>query len=378
MNKPMKILVSGGGTGGHIYPALAVAQGVQKHWPEAEVEYVGTADGMEGTIVPPMGIPFRPIVAAGWQGRKVRALGKSLWLTFRGLLQARKILRKSRPDLVVVTGGYVSVPLALAAAMRKVPFLIHEQNALPGLSNRLIAPWAAKIMLTYDEARNFFPKRIRGRCISTGLPVRREIGQVPREVAIENLGLSKEKKTILGVGGSGGAKSINDAMVYLAETWRNHPDVQMIHVCGKRDFQRVLKKCREKGLSTEGQGNYQLHPYMDHMEVPLAAADLCISRAGAAFMAEMTVCGIPGILIPYPYASGDHQRFNAESLVKKGAAIMIDDRDLTGEVLLEKVTPILAQDSLRQKMVVASLQEAKPQALTSIMKEVGKALLRQQ
>lgn len=377
MYKPLKILVSGGGTGGHIYPALAVAQGIQRHWPEAEILYVGTAEGMEATLVPSRGLPFRPISAAGWQGRKASALGWSLWQTFKGLMQASRIVKKERPDLVIVTGGYVCVPLALAAAIKKVPLLIHEQNAIPGLSNRLIAPWASKIMLTYDEARRFFPRRMRTRCVTTGLPIRREIGQVTRQAAQESLCLSSEKKTILGLGGSGGAKSINDAMVYLAQVWKNHPDVQLIHVCGKRDYKRVVELCHEKGLSLDGQGNYQLYPYMDQMEVALAAADLCISRAGAAFMAEMTVCGIPGILIPYPYASGDHQRFNAESLVKKGGAVMIEDRELTGEVLLEKVTPILAQESLRQKMAMASFREAKPRALTAIMKEVGKALLRQ-
>lgn len=363
----MRVIVAGGGTGGHIYPAIAIAKGIIAKWPDSEVLYVGTSGGMESRIVPEAEIPFAAVTARGWQGRTPGQLIKALAAVRKGETEAQKIMEDYAPQAVIGTGGYVCLPVAAAAIRKKIPVFLHEQNAYPGLTNRLISIWAQGIMTTFEEAAAHFPPSVRKKIVLTGLPVRQEIASANREEACARMGLDPGKLTILAVGGSTGARSMNLAMLSVIRHFYEDPAVQILHACGQRDHEMMRQRLEEAGISYSGEKNIHLRPYIDEMQYALGAADLCIGRAGAAFLAEMTLCGIPGILIPYPYASGDHQTYNARSLEQKQAAVVIEDKSLNGEVLLKRIQELLMDGSLREKMRHNSRKAARPEALDSIL-----------
>lgn len=363
----MRVIVTGGGTGGHIYPAIAIAQGIMAKWPDSEVLYVGTAGGMESRIAPAAGIAFAAVTARGWQGRTPGQLVKALAAIRKGETEARKIVEAFSPQAVIGTGGYVCLPVAAAAILKKVPVYLHEQNAYPGLSNRLISIWAQRVMTTFEEAAAHFPPSVRKKILLTGLPVRQEIAAAGRQEACARLGLDPGKLTILAVGGSTGARSMNLAMLTVIRHFCKDPAVQILHACGQRDYEMMQQRLEEAGVLYSGENNILLRPYIDEMQYALGAADLCIGRAGAAFLAEMTLCGIPGILVPYPYASGDHQTYNARSLEQKQAAVVIEDKKLSGEMLLQRIQEILFNESRRAEMRNNSRKAARPEALNAIL-----------
>lgn len=363
----MRVIVTGGGTGGHIYPAIAIAKGILTAWPDSEILYIGTAAGMESRIVPASGLPFAAVSAKGWQGRKPSLLLKALAAVYQGKNEAKEIIDRFAPQAVIGTGGYVCLPVAAAAIQKKIPIFLHEQNAYPGLTNRLISIWAQAVMTTFDEAAGHFPKSVRKNIVLTGLPVRQEISAVNRAEACAKLGLDPQKLTLLAVGGSTGARSMNLAMLHVIRSFYEDDQVQILHACGQRDHAMMCQRLQEAGILYSGEKNIVLKPYIDEMQYALGAADLCVGRAGAAFLAEMTLCGIPGILIPYPFASGDHQTYNAKSLERKQAAVMIEDKALNGPVLLEQIRGILLDKARCQDMQRNSRLAARPQALEAIL-----------
>jgi UDP-N-acetylglucosamine--N-acetylmuramyl-(pentapeptide) pyrophosphoryl-undecaprenol N-acetylglucosamine transferase len=299
-------------------------------------------------------------------------LPKALAAIWSGHKQASKIIKDFQPQIVIGTGGYVCLPLAAAAVKSGVPVCLHEQNAFPGLANRLISIWAKAVMLTFAEADKHFPGSAQSKLVLTGLPVRQEIKSVNREAACARLGLDPSKLTVLVVGGSRGAQSINLAMLHVIKALANQEQVQIIHACGQSNYAKMQALLNDAGISPEKNGNIILKPYIDEMEYALNAADLCVGRAGAAFLAEITVCGIPAILIPYPYAAADHQNYNAKSLEQHGAAVVIQDKDLTGPVLLKNIEAIINDSSKRNQMTEASLAAGRPNALSTILEVVQK------
>lgn len=360
----MRVLVTGGGTGGHIYPALAIIKGLAATG-DHHFFYIGSKKGMEADIVPREGIPFAGIEIEGLprtlSPRLIRALGRvpaAVW-------QARRYIKEFSPQVVVGTGGYVSGPVFLAALLAGVPFVIHEQNAYPGLTNRLLASRAATVCATFEDSVPRFPAG--ARVVVTGLPVRPGIGQADRKEARIKLGLVPEKKTLLVFGGSRGARSINMAMVEAYRYIGKREDLQVLHATGRLTHEETLTAMRRAGIDPEKNGNIKIVPYLYEMEMALAAADLVVCRAGAATIAEITLQGLPSILIPYPYAAENHQEYNAMALVKRGAAVMIRDRELNGQLLWQRIEEILRNDQLRREMAERAKAMARPQALEEIV-----------
>ncbi|MBE3587808.1 MAG: undecaprenyldiphospho-muramoylpentapeptide beta-N-acetylglucosaminyltransferase [Thermoanaerobacteraceae bacterium] len=361
----MRFVVTGGGTGGHIYPALAIARGLKEKYPGAEILYIGRAGGLEADLVPRAGFPFRSIQVAGLKRRPTPANLLAVWQAGRGLLTARRIFKEFKPAVVVGTGGYVCGPVVLAAALQGIATLIHEQNALPGLTNRLLAPLVDCVALTFAEGRRYFSRR--ARLTVTGLPVRPEVLSCSREEARRVLGIPPGARMILSFGGSQGAASINKAMVEVLQAFAGRTDMCFLHVTGPAHYQDFLNHLQERGLGAAENGNITIVPYLYDMPRALAAADVAVCRAGAATLAELTVLGLPAVLIPYPFASGNHQEFNARSLEKKGAALVIKDRELSGQLLTRCLEVILSRPEKLAAMAGACRSLGRPRALQDIL-----------
>lgn len=359
----MKVVISGGGTGGHIYPALTIADYIKELAPEAEITFVGTKLGLEKEIVPRYGYPLEFITVAGFE----RHLGLSTFTSAGklvvGLQDASRILRKLKPDLVIGTGGYVCGPVLFKAALKGIPTCIQEQNAMPGVTNKILAKFVRKIFLGYAEGAKYFHGKAEK--IYTGNPVRKEILQDQRAAGLAKFNLDPAKKTLLAFGGSRGARSINNAMAVVERQLAGRSDVQILHATGALDYETYVQKLGENTFHAD---NIKVVPYIHDMPLALSAADLAVSRAGAIGLAELMVKGIPAILIPYPYATANHQEFNARALEAAGAALVILDKELQGEVLLKKIEAMLSAAVNLQQMHQAALAASKPQAATDIAK----------
>lgn len=361
----MRLLITGGGTGGHIYPALAIAQGLLDRHKGSNVLYVGTKQGLEADIVPKAGLEFRTVTVQGMP-RKLSPTMLTFGLKlFKGLAEARSTIREYKPDLVVGTGGYVCGPVVMLAALSGVPTLIHEQNALPGVANKLLARVVRLVAVTFQEAEKYFPRGTKFR--HTGLPVRAEILKVDRLEAFARLGLNPEKPLIVVTGGSRGARSLNKAMVQAYGRLASRENIQILHLTGQQLYQETLDALTSGGINWMNTGNISIKPYLYNMEDALAAADLMICRAGATTLAEITAKGIPSILIPYPLAAENHQEHNARALEQQGAALVIKDSDLDGDKMAALIGELFADKSRLETMAAASLSIGRPQALADIL-----------
>lgn len=358
----LRLVVSGGGTGGHIYPALAIARGVLARG--GEVLYAGTANGMESKIVPQAGIPFAAVGSAGFsrssKAQNVAALGRAGW----GAAQAYAVLRRFRPSIVAGTGGYVSAPVVAAAWALRIPTLIHEQNAVPGLTNRWLGRLADGVAVTFPSALPYFRH---GKVRFTGLPVRPDITSADRATARREMGLAEDTFFLLSFGGSRGAQSLNLSMTEVIRTLGGQGGIRLLHLTGQAGRDAFFAELDRQGINLANYGNIMVEPYRDRMAEVLAAADLVIARAGAATIAELTALGRPSILIPYPYAAGDHQAANAAELVKAGAARVIVDRDLSGERLLENIEELRSHRDVLSQMSAQAAGLGRPQALEDIL-----------
>ncbi|MHB1652123.1 MAG: undecaprenyldiphospho-muramoylpentapeptide beta-N-acetylglucosaminyltransferase [Desulfitobacteriaceae bacterium] len=360
----MRVILTGGGTGGHIYPALAIAQGLMAKDPGCEILYVGTHQGMEARIVPGAGLKFAGVSGQGLP-RKLRVETiKTIGKSFQALWQTKEVLRHFKPDLVIGTGGYVSGPVVLTAALFGIPTLLHEQNALPGITNRILARMVKRVLVTFPESIARFGAS--GKITLVGLPVRPEIGRVTREVGARHFGLLPNRRTILVTGGSRGARSLNQAMPTVLEKLAAKPEIQVLWATGRETHAEAIKALKDSGIVWE-RPQWRVLEYLKDMPEAYACADLCISRAGAASLAELMVARKPSILIPYPYAAENHQVHNAEALVQAGAASLILDKDLQGRRLWEEVETLLSQPSRLANMAGAAEKLAQPQALNKIV-----------
>ncbi len=332
----MRIIFSGGGTGGHIYPALAIREILLKKY-NFESGYVGVIGGMEEKIVSRVeGIKFMGVRAQGMPRTITPKWFTFPFTNFMGIVDAWRHLKNFKPDLVIATGGFVSFPILMASKILGIPFVIHEQNAAMGVTNRIFAKKASKVLLTYESAAKIDDKKI----ILTGNPVRSAF--LEQKPSLD----SKFKKNagefiLLAVGGSRGALSINKACIELANKWLpQHSEIRLIHISGERDFEFVNKSI------SNPPSNYQLLPYLHEMKEAFDVADLLISRAGATILSEIAVCRKPAILIPYPYATDNHQEKNARALEKLGAAKVLLDKDLNMENLVNIIDEIKKDDNL--------------------------------
>ncbi len=318
----IKVIISGGGTGGHIFPAIAIADALKRAHPSMEILFVGALGKMEMEKVPAAGYKIIGIPVRGLQRRMSV---KNLWLPFRlfaSILKARKIIKYFKPDVVVGVGGYASGPVLLVASMNRIPTLIQEQNSYAGITNRLLAKRASKIAVAYHGMDKFFPS---GKIILSGNPVRKDIVDLEgkRSAAAAFFDLDLSKKTVLVIGGSLGALSINESTVRFLPTMTSS-SIQLIWQCGNNYFPKAEKLTHE-----QGGGLIRVYPFITRMDLAYAMADVVVSRAGAIAISELCVAAKPAILIPSPNVAEDHQTHNAMALVSKNAAILIKDDEAT-------------------------------------------------
>ncbi|HAX84475.1 MAG TPA: undecaprenyldiphospho-muramoylpentapeptide beta-N-acetylglucosaminyltransferase [Ruminococcaceae bacterium] len=337
-----KILFATGGTGGHINPALAVAGYIKENYPNAEILFVGTADRMEAQLVPAAGYDFKTIEIQGFS-RELNLSGlKHNLITIKKLLksegQAKKIIAEFNPDVVIGFGGYVSGPVLSVAARMGIPTAVHEQNAFPGVTNKSLAKKVDVVMLTAPEAEKLLKPK--NPCVVTGLPIRGEIITANKEFARAEMKLDS-RPLILSMGGSLGARAINEAVKYLILNRYEKKDCYYLHATGKAGVAMIDDISKEIDLGSNTQ--IMLREYINDMDRCLAAADLVVCRAGASSLSEIQALGKPSILVPYPYAAENHQFYNAKTMSDRDAAILIEEKDFTGERLLSEVEKLISE-----------------------------------
>lgn len=368
----MRFVVTGGGTGGHIYPALAIAGGLRERFPGCAIMYIGTGRGLEADIVPKAGLEFHTVRAVGLRRSLSLHNLKVPWEALAGYCEARRLIRDFAPRAVVGTGGYVCGPVVLAAARMKIPALIHEQNAFPGITNRILSRVVDRVAVTFEDSIKYFPRRAAVRL--TGLPVRAEILAADRNRAREKYGVRENDLLVLSFGGSQGARNLNLAVAEAFGSLAGLPGLQWLHVTGRGQHAEFMDMLKSRGVDSAKFDNITVTSYLYDMPRAMAAADLVVSRAGAATLAEITVRGLPALLVPFPYATGNHQEHNARALVVAGAAEMVRDADFSGRVLLEKVDNLLADRNRLAQMAAASRRLGKPRALDDIVDSVAEII----
>ena len=358
----MKVIISGGGTGGHIYPAIAIANTLKQQNPTTAILFVGAHGKMEMQKVPEAGYPIVGLNISGWQRKQ---LWRNFSLPFKlltSLWKARKLLKDFRPDVVIGTGGYASAPILYLAAKWDIPTLIQEQNATPGVANRLLAKYVDRVCVAYEGMEQYFPAK---KLMLTGNPVREDLLDLAnqKEVADAHFSLVPEKPCLLVLGGSLGAKTLNESILrsldHLLEA-----GLQLIWVTGRRHFGEIQGK-----ITAQQRGAVKLYPFVEPIHLAYAAADIVVARAGAGTIAELCVTQKPTIFVPSPNVTDDHQTKNVLPLVEKNAALMVKDREAR-DTLGQEIIRLLQLEERRKELVTNLKKCARPQATAAITHEV--------
>lgn len=359
----MRLLICAGGTGGGVYPALAVHNVLTTQQPDLETLWVGGEGGMEAGLVQRTGIAFKTIPAAGLHGVGLKQMPRNLAVVARGVGAARRILREFKPDVLMFTGGYVAFPMALAGW--RIPSLLYVPDIEPGLAIKAITRFTDCVTVTGEDSRKYFNKH--KNIVVTGYPVRAEIARWTRSAGQKALGLTPNLPTLLVFGGSKGARSIN--MAVLEHLPALLGQAQIVHISGELDWQSV--ESARKSLTTDQANRYHIYPYLhEEMGAALASADLVVSRSGASVLGEYPLFGLPAILVPYPYA-WRYQKVNADYLASQGAAVILEDAHLKSE-LFSLVTTLLESPKKRETMSQAMRALAAPQAAQQIANQLIK------
>jgi UDP-N-acetylglucosamine--N-acetylmuramyl-(pentapeptide) pyrophosphoryl-undecaprenol N-acetylglucosamine transferase len=358
---PLRVVVAGGGTGGHLYPGIAVAREIQHRDPDAWVTFAGTAQGLEARVLPREGFELDVIRSGGFKGKSLGTRARHVGLLVSGAAGAWGILRRRSPDVVIGLGGYSSGPVVLLAALRGIPTLLMEQNAVPGLTNRLLARVVSAAAVAFDQTTAYFG----GKAFVAGNPVRPEFLEADHTEIAEGEARPPGATGVLVFGGSQGAHAINVAMVEAAaELVAASIDLVLIHQTGERDVDMVREGYRRAGQAA------RVEPFLFAMAREMTAADLIVCRSGATTAAEITAIGRPAILIPLPTATDDHQRKNAAVLAEAGAAEVIEQRDLTGGRLASRIIALARDPERRRLMGRAARRLARPDAAARIVDRV--------
>ncbi len=368
----MKIIITGGGTGGHIYPGISLAKELQKRDSRNEIIFIGSDRGMESEIIPREGYQFFSLKVRGIKRKICLDNIYTIYLFLRSLIGSYKMIKKINPDFVLGTGGYVSASVAMIASIIGIPTFIHEQNAIPGITNKILSLTSRIVFLSFPESRNYFWSKEKTVCF--GNPVRESIWKGDREEIIKKVGMDKNKKTILLFGGSKGAGVINRTFLNCMDLidkalWNKW---QILLISGKDDYSEVTKMLSNSKYS----GIIYVLSYLYKIENAYGLADLVICRAGATTVAELTAKGLPAILIPYPYATGDHQLYNARYLENKQAAVVIVQKDLSEKVLAAEILNLLLKEerlkSLAQNSKKLGNRKAAEEIINSIYQNIKK------
>ncbi|WP_185874059.1 undecaprenyldiphospho-muramoylpentapeptide beta-N-acetylglucosaminyltransferase [Blattabacterium cuenoti] len=366
-NSIKKIIISSGGTGGHIYPGIAIADKLKKNIPTVDILFIGSKKHMEMQEIPKFGYKIEKICISGGKNKffSIKVLILLIELIYSFFL-VKKIIKKFSPDIVIGTGGFVSFPTIYAAKKKKIPILLQEQNSFPGWTNRKFSHYAKKICIAYEEAKKYFPKE---KTIVTGNPVRYEIikKKNSKEKACIHLGLKIDRPIILSIGGSQGSNSINNAWMKGLKKLIDL-DIQLILQVGKIDIHTIAKN------RFSHHKNFIFMEFIEDISMCYAAADIIVSRAGALTISEVCLIGKPSILIPFPWSSDDHQNKNAKILEEKEAALIIKNEEIEKK-LVDSTIKLLNDSIKKKKMSKNILQLGKPEATNDIVKEILQIIL---
>jgi UDP-N-acetylglucosamine--N-acetylmuramyl-(pentapeptide) pyrophosphoryl-undecaprenol N-acetylglucosamine transferase len=361
----MKIMIAGGGTGGHIYPALSFLKFVQKLKPKTQVLYVGTKKGLESKIVPEAGVPFKTIKVQGFRRSLTWKNLQTIYLFLESVKQSKILIKNFKPDIVLGMGGYVAGSVLYAAANLNIPTIIHEQNSVPGITNKILNYYVDKVAISFRCVERSFSK---GKVVFTGNPRAQEVADTGKSDILKVYDLDPRCLTVVIFGGSRGALKINQALVEALPQFAEK-NYQVLYASGERYYEEFQGKFQQAEMQMK---NIRIVPYIKQMAEVLANVDLMVGRAGATSIAEMTSLGLPGILIPSPFVTSDHQTKNAQSLVNVGAVKKIADQDLNGERLVAAIDDILLNSKLCKQMAAASKGEGVPDAAQRLLDVVEK------
>lgn len=365
------ILIAGGGTAGHVFPAVAVGRALVAADSDVEVVFVGVDDRLEARLVPEAGFELVTIDAVSIPRKPSPRLLRVPGALRSGVRACRELITERHADVAVTFGGYVSFPLDRAAFREQLPLVIHEQNSVPGLTNRIAARWSDRVALTFPGSATRFshPER----CVVTGNPVRLDVLEMDRaagrHAAREQFGLDPALPTVLVFGGSQGARSINQAVVEAHGHWQGR-DVQLLHAAGGAGYVAATRGWEQARASHPEGPPAKLVEFIDDMAAAYAAADVVVCRAGATSIAELTVLGIPSVLVPYPHATADHQRENAHALARTGGAVVIDDDELSGASLVAAIGPLLDEPDRYATMARGARAFGRPDAASTVARLV--------
>ncbi len=349
----MRLVVTGGGTGGHIYPAVSIIMGIKEKYPSSQFIFVGSLKGMEKRKCAQLGVPFEGFEVSGIVGKRVKERLTAIFRYFLATGGSLRVLRNYRPCCVVGTGGYASAPACAAALLMRIPLILIEVNISPGAVNRILSRWAEFTAIAHEETRAYLPSK--ANTVLTGVPVRSEILRLrdleylksTRIEAIRILGLEKDRKTLAVCGGSQGAKAINEAVLEAFPELIHKSDLQIVHITGVKQFESISREIPSRMLDKSASLIYRVFPYIERMDLVYAASDIAVTRAGALTVAELFAAAVPAVLVPLPGAAGEHQRINALKMKKTGAAHVVEqDEDSALDALREAVRLVENQDKI--------------------------------
>jgi len=365
-SKKNTYFVTGGGTGGHIYPAIAVCDELKKDNTTKEIYYVGNPDNLEFEITKKMGYKFLPIKIKGMPRKFGFNLIKWPFTLVAATIKAVFYILKYKPDAIFGTGGYVSAPALIAGNLTNIPFMIHDCDAQPGIVSKYIAPMAKCVSISFECAKNYLKN---DNIHLNGNPIRTEFKTLSKQEAREKLGL-ENLPTLCIMGGSQGAESINNATVEILKTLLDSHNLQIIFQTGKKNYEKSIEKLKEYYSDFEQNKKLIVKPYFDNMTTILKASDLAVSRAGSLSLSELCACSIASILIPYPHAAADHQRKNAQFMVEKRAALYLEDADTTRDTLLIAIEQLLDNEEKLHTIQKNAKELAKIDATSSIVEQL--------
>nr|WP_314277180.1 undecaprenyldiphospho-muramoylpentapeptide beta-N-acetylglucosaminyltransferase [uncultured Peptostreptococcus sp.] len=365
----MRVILSGGGTGGHVYPAIAIANKIKEYHPDAEILFVGTKKGIEAEIVPKYGYNIKYIDVQGFRRKIDFDNIKRLIKFLKSLNDSKKIIKSFKPDLVIGTGGYVSGSIVLKASRMGIRSCIHEQNSFPGITNKMLSKSVDLVMTSFEDSHKRFPRQVEGKLLFTGNPVRDDILKSNKSDSRVKLGLTKEERMLLVSGGSGGSEEINLALKKVIPRLIEDKVAFTIST-GRAYYEDFMKMYGDLSFGH----NQKVIPYLDDMATNLSAADLVIGSAGAISMAEMTAIGVPAIIVPKAYTAENHQEYNAKSLESAGGAICITERELNENTLYQAVFDLLYDKEKLELMSKSSRSFGKRDAIEVIYKSISKFL----
>lgn len=365
-----KIIISGGGTGGHVFPAIAIADTLKERYPETEILFVGAESKLEMQKVPEAGYEIVGLPVSGFARRMTWKNVTFFIKLIRSLWRSVKIVKKFKPDIAVGVGGYASGPLLYIAARKGVPCLIQEQNSYPGITNKILSKDVKTICVAFQNMDRFFPKE---KIALTGNPVRKNILQASRDEAMTHFGIDKTKKVVLIMGGSGGAKSMNDAVSHSFNKITQNPEVCFIWQTGKYYFANAEEQKQKYEAQNKPVENVHLTAFISRMDFAYSAADIVVARAGAITVSELCLLKKPAILVPSPNVAEDHQTKNAQALCENNAAWMVEDSQVN-ERLISKAIELVSDEKMQNTLSENIAKMAKPNAADDIVSEIMKII----